>query len=66
MYYAASNMKERKMNKHFLCTIIVIVGITLGYAIGNSTSTQSCQVKQICQCDEDCQCCASCSCSHGE
>ena len=60
LYYAASNMKERKMNKHFLCTIIVIVGITLGYAIGNSKSAQSCQ------CDEDCKCCVSCSCSHGE
>ena len=48
------------MNKHFFCTIIVIVGITLGYAIGNSKSAQSCQ------CDEDCKCCVSCSCSHGE
>ena len=60
MYYAASNMKERKMNKNFFYVCIIVVGATLGYAIGNSASAQSCQ------CDEDCKCCVSCSCSHGE
>ena len=57
------------MKNHLICVFVVIIGATLGYAIGSSTSTQSCetcQVKQICQCDEDCTCCASCSCSHGE
>jgi len=54
------------MKNHLMCICIVVFGAMLGYAIGNSTSTQSCQTKQICQCDEDCKCCASCSCSHGE
>ena len=42
------------MKNHLMCVCIVVFGAMLGYAIGNSTSTQSCQVKQICQCDEDC------------
>ena len=47
------------MNKYFF-GICVVVGMALGYAMGNSLSAQ------YCKCDEDCKCCASCSCSHGE
>jgi len=54
------------MTKHLTCICIVIIGATLGYAIGNSSSVQSHDHESICSCDEDCQCCASCSCSHGE
>ena len=60
MYCAASNIKGEKMNKNFLYVCIIVIGTTLGYAMGNSASAQSCQ------CDEDCKCCGSCSCSHGE
>ena len=59
-------MKGRKMTKHLKCIAIVIVGIALGYAIGNSVSVQSNNCEQICSCDEDCQCCDNCSCNHGE
>ena len=48
------------MNKHFFCICVIVVGMALGYAVGNSIFAQSCQ------CDEDCKCCVSCSCSHGE
>jgi len=48
------------MNKHFFCICVIVVGMALGYAIGNSASAQSCQ------CDEDRKCCISCSYSHGE
>ena len=52
-------LKEKNMNKYFF-GICVVVGMALGYAMGNSLSAQ------YCKCDEDCKCCASCSCSHGE
>ena len=54
------------MNKYGLSICIIVISAALGYAIGYSSSAQSCQTKQICQCEEDCKCCASCSCSHGE
>jgi len=54
------------MTKHLKCIAIVIVGIALGYAIGNSVSVQSNNCEQICSCEEDCQCCDNCSCNHGE
>ena len=57
---AATHIERVGYMKHFICILIVVIGTALGFAIGNSSSVQSCQ------CDEDCKCCASCSCSHGE
>ena len=44
--------------KHLVCIFVVITGTILGYVMGSSTSTPSCQ------CGEDCKCCAACPCNH--
>ena len=41
------------MTKHLTCICIVIIGATLGYAIGNSSSVQSHDHESIFSCDEN-------------
>ena len=63
---AATNLERGEKMKDTIYVIVIIIGATLGYAIGNGSSVQSHDHESICSCDENCQCCAACPCSHGE